>query len=97
MKLGKLKSRINKIDIRSTKCPVNERIRGREHGKIRYRILLRDMFTCQVCKNTYIPKFLEIDHITPLHLGGTETDENRQCICIDCHKAKSEREEKEWS
>lgn len=35
---------------------------------------------------------LQLDHIRPLHLGGTEHPENCQLLCEDCHKAKSARE-----
>jgi 5-methylcytosine-specific restriction endonuclease McrA len=38
---------------------------------------------------------LEVDHDTPLEAGGSETDGNRVTLCIECHKAKSERENKE--
>ena len=37
----------------------------------------------------------QVDHVMPLHLGGAESDENRQWICPDCHKRKSEQEERE--
>lgn len=31
----------------------------------------------------------EIDHITPLELGGHEGPHNLQALCIPCHKAKT--------
>jgi 5-methylcytosine-specific restriction endonuclease McrA len=34
-----------------------------------------------------------VDHVVPLHAGGREDDDNRQLLCRDCHKSKSEREE----
>jgi len=38
----------------------------------------------------------EVDHKTPLHLGGAESDANRQWICKEpCHRLKTESEEKE--
>jgi len=33
------------------------------------------------------------DHIVPLSLGGTDEDDNIQCLCDPCHKLKSARED----
>lgn len=35
---------------------------------------------------------LELDHIIPLHLGGSNDCENLQLLCTDCHKTKTIRE-----
>lgn len=32
---------------------------------------------------------LELDHITPLHRGGSNDCENLQLLCTDCHKTKT--------
>jgi len=34
----------------------------------------------------------ELDHIKPLHQGGTDTPDNRQGLCTDCHLEKSKTE-----
>lgn len=34
----------------------------------------------------------ELDHIIPLHKGGTDTDDNRQGLCHECHTEKSKNE-----
>ncbi len=34
----------------------------------------------------------ELDHIVPLWKGGTDTDPNRQGLCIPCHAAKTRAE-----
>lgn len=34
----------------------------------------------------------ELDHIIPLHKGGTDTDDNRQGLCKECHVEKSKKE-----
>ena len=31
----------------------------------------------------------QLDHITPLHQGGTDAPTNWQTLCPDCHKRKS--------
>jgi len=89
-----LKPKIEAIKTNTCASFAVERIRGWKLQKIRQRILRRDNYTCQVCGRVSVD--LEVDHITPLHLGGAESDENRQSICSEpCHKEKSEREEKE--
>lgn len=88
-----LKPNITTLDTRRGSSPATERIVGREHGRIRQRIMLRDQYTCRVCGRVTIHG--EVDHIVPLYAGGTESDENRQWLCIDCHRVKSEREEME--
>jgi 5-methylcytosine-specific restriction endonuclease McrA len=35
---------------------------------------------------------LELDHVEPLHRGGTNDYDNLQLLCVDCHKAKTARE-----
>jgi 5-methylcytosine-specific restriction endonuclease McrA len=39
--------------------------------------------------------FGQVDHKTPLHLGGAESACNRQWLCLECHTKKSEQEEAE--
>ena len=94
MGLTTLKPRVQKLDTR-VGSPVVKRITGRELTRIRERIGIRDEFTCQVC-HRFAPHG-EVDHRVPLHLGGAESDENRQWICDRCHTLKGEREEKERS
>ena len=91
-KLAQLKSRIAAVDLRRGASVAVDRIRGRKLDRIRRRVLLRDHYTCRRCGRVSVD--LEVDHITPLHLGGAESDENRQALCRDCHDAKSAEEEK---
>lgn len=69
------------------------RITGREHGRIRRRILLRDEYTCQRCGRVDLGPGLEVDHIVPLCDGGPEDDSNRQLLCHSCHSLKSKKEQ----
>ena len=32
---------------------------------------------------------LELDHIIPLHRGGSNESDNLQLLCTDCHKVKT--------
>lgn len=34
----------------------------------------------------------ELDHILALHLGGTDTEDNRAGLCKECHLKKSKQE-----
>lgn len=45
---------------------------------------------CRVLVN--FPGEFELDHVDPLHAGGSVDDENCQVLCIKCHAAKSKRE-----
>ena len=94
-KLSKLKPRIKTINTSRGSSPATERIVGTTLQNIRRRILIRDDFKCQVCGKSYIDKYLEIDHIIPLSIGGPETDDNRQVLCVECHRLKSKTEERE--
>jgi len=87
-----LKQSIATLDTRIGGPAATKRIVGREHGKIRKRIMLRDNYTCQKCGQ--VTAHGEVDHVVPLHLGGAESDDNRQYLCCDCHNEKSLEEEK---
>jgi 5-methylcytosine-specific restriction protein A len=92
-KLTSLKPKVATIDTHRGSSAAVQRIRGWRLHKIRERILLRDGYTCQICGRVSVD--LDVDHIVPLHLGGAESDENRQALCHDCHKKKSEQEERQ--
>lgn len=34
----------------------------------------------------------DVDHITPLHMGGTDHPDNLQALCLACQRRKTERE-----
>ena len=87
-----LKSKLKRLNLQ-VGSPIVHRIVGRKLTRIRDRILLRDEYTCKMCG--HVAADLEVDHIMPLHLGGAESDANRQSLCCACHEAKSKQEEKE--
>jgi 5-methylcytosine-specific restriction enzyme A len=92
-KLSTLKPKTSVIDLRVGSSAGVPRIRGWKLVQIRERILLRDGYSCQVCKR--VSTRLEVDHIIPLYLGGAESDENRQSLCRECHEAKNDKEKNE--
>ena len=93
-KLSTLKPRLATLDTRRGGVPQAQRITGPELQRTRNRIFLRDKYTCRKCGRVRVASDLEVDHIVPLHLGGAESDENRQCLCRECHAVKSAGEEK---
>ena len=88
-KIKSIEKRIATIDLRRG-SQVTTRITGRKLQRIRERILIRDEYTCRKCG--HVSRRLEVDHITPLHMGGVEADSNRQALCSSCHGVKTEGE-----
>ena len=93
-RLQSIKRKVDTIDLSRGSAAV-KRIVGRKLQRIRDRILLRDEYTCQNPECGRVTVDLMVDHIVPLHLGGQESDANRQCLCSTCHDLKSEAEGKE--
>jgi 5-methylcytosine-specific restriction protein A len=59
-------------------------------AKIRQRILVRDLYTCQSCGEMLGGKGeLHVDHIRPRADGGTDEEWNLQTLCFRCHSRKT--------
>jgi len=57
---------------------------------VRKDVLMRDRYTCRICKKRLRKKFLDVDHIIPVNMGGQLFDKNNlRTLCKDCHKAKT--------
>lgn len=41
----------------------------------------------------YFRTSLELEHVLPLHLGGTNDDDNLRLLCAPCHRAKTSAEQ----
>lgn len=97
MKLTMLKPRLqaHTMDRRPTLTQAigsTTRTRGRAWMEIRKRVL-QDHPLCVHCRRKGILRVAtEVDHITPLSMGGTDIESNLQALCYDCHKAKTTRE-----
>lgn len=64
-------------------------------------VACRDGHACRTCGEVFeepiqdggkpycLYSMLELDHIRPLHLGGTEAPENCQLLCKACHQRKT--------
>ena len=68
----------------------NHRRRGHRpiSGSIRYEVLKRAAFRCELCGISANVKNLEVDHINPKSLGGSDTIHNFQALCYSCNAAK---------
>lgn len=51
---------------------------------------------CNGCNMHHIPEILEMDHITPKSIGGTDHKENFQLLCPPCNKRKGRRRQEEF-
>lgn len=57
--------------------------------RLRYEILRRDGFTCRYCGASAPDVALEVDHIIPVALGGTDNPRNLVAACVDCNSGKA--------
>ena len=55
--------------------------------RMRFEVLQRDSFKCVYCKRGELP--LEVDHVIPRSLGGTDSMNNLVSACSDCNQGKS--------
>lgn len=67
------------------------RIQGRAGMKLRRKRLYAEPL-CRDCYNA-TPRRIRVavtpDHIKPLALGGTDTDDNIRCLCGECHEKRT--------
>jgi 5-methylcytosine-specific restriction protein A len=67
-----------------------KRITGRKLQAIRQEVLRANPL-CVKCKAKGIVRMTrEVDHIVPLYKGGKESPSNRQGLCTECHKEKTQ-------
>jgi hypothetical protein len=65
------------------------RIRGRKGQELRARRLKREPLCRHCAERGRVTAAEVVDHIKPLAYGGTDTDDNVQCLCDECHAIKS--------
>ena len=72
-----------------------ERGYGARWQRLRKRIMVRDHHACQTClKVGLVTVADEVDHIVPKQFGGTDSPDNLQAICKQCHAMKTAREKR---
>ncbi len=57
-------------------------------GSVRYQVLSRAKFRCELCGIPADEKNIEVDHIRPKSLGGQDDLSNYQALCYSCNSAK---------
>ena len=57
--------------------------------RTRIRILERDGFRCVYCSKSSRSTYLQIDHVQPRALGGSNDDTNLVSSCQDCNTGKA--------
>ena len=57
-------------------------------GTIRYEVLKRAKYRCELCGISAEEKALEVDHITPKNHGGEDSINNYQALCYTCNAQK---------
>lgn len=65
-------------------------------GTIRYRILSRAKFRCELCGISAEHKALEIDHIIPRNKGGSDDESNLQSLCYSCNAMKRDKDDTDF-
>ena len=69
-----------------------KRITGSGLQRIRRTKLARNP-ACEICaRSGIVTPATDVDHITPLWAGGSESDQNRQSLCSNCHAEKTAQE-----
>lgn len=61
-------------------------------GTIKYEVLKRAKFHCELCGIPADEKALEVDHIIPRNKGGTDDLSNYQALCYSCNSTKRDRD-----
>lgn len=61
-------------------------------GSIKYQVLKRAHFRCELCGCMDSEKALEVDHIVPKNLGGEDSINNYQALCYSCNAMKRDHD-----
>ena len=65
-------------------------------GTIRYEVLKRAKFHCELCGVSADEKTLEVDHILPRNHGGSDEISNFQALCYSCNAMKRDRDDTDF-
>ena len=65
-------------------------------GTIRYEILKRAKYHCELCGISADEKALDIDHIVPRIKGGSDDESNLQALCYSCNSMKRDRDDTDF-
>ena len=65
-------------------------------GTLRYEVLKRAKFRCELCGISADQKALEVDHIVPRNSGGGDEQSNLQALCYSCNAMKRDRDDTDF-
>lgn len=65
-------------------------------GSLRYEILRRAGFRCELCGVSAGERAIEVDHIFPRKHGGTDDLSNLQALCFKCNANKGARDDTDF-
>jgi diadenosine tetraphosphate (Ap4A) HIT family hydrolase/5-methylcytosine-specific restriction endonuclease McrA len=65
-------------------------------GSLRYEILKRAGFRCELCGISADERAIEVDHILPRKHGGTDDLTNLQALCFKCNANKGARDDEDF-
>ena len=69
---------------------------GYVSGTLRYEVLKRAKFRCELCGVSAEKKALEVDHILPRNHQGTDDLSNLQSLCYSCNAMKRDRDDTDF-
>jgi ATP adenylyltransferase len=61
-------------------------------GTLKFEVLKAAQFHCELCGISADIRALEVDHIVPRNLGGTDDRSNLQVLCYSCNSMKRDRD-----
>jgi ATP adenylyltransferase len=65
-------------------------------GTLKYEVLKRAKFRCELCGISADIKALEVDHIIPRNKGGSNDISNLQALCYSCNAMKRDRDDTDF-
>jgi ATP adenylyltransferase len=65
-------------------------------GSLRYEVLKRAAFRCELCGASAKDRALEVDHIAPRNRGGADDPFNLQALCYSCNAMKRDRDDTDF-
>lgn len=65
-------------------------------GTLRYEVLKRAKYRCELCGISARDKALEVDHIVPRNHGGSDKLSNLQALCYSCNATKRDRDDTDF-
>ena len=65
-------------------------------GTLKFEVLKNAQFHCELCGISADVRALEVDHIVPRNMGGTDDPSNLQALCYSCNSMKRDRDETDF-